>query len=329
MSDPLVTVIVPAWNAGSYIAETVESVLGQTHQRWELIVVDDGSTDDTAERLRPYRASLRYLRQENAGPGAARNTGLSAARGDYIAFLDADDLWLPEKLAVQLAVARRHPESGLIVCDGVEFDGETLLAPHLIGGPLGDRLASAPGGEITGRFYQDLVVQPLSASSSSALIPRFATERIGRQETRPLYARDWDYTLRLALQYPITVHSDALVRWRYRPSSLSGPQERRHFGWSLRRLPVLQRHLRLCRPDDRALVAATLRALVRDCAVGAYQYGRQRDLASARYVLARLAVETHGEPLVVARLIAAWLPDAVARTVARTVRSVLRRGRHS
>src|ERR1700749_83796 len=103
----LVSVIMPAYNSGRYLAESVRSVQAQTFGGWELVVVDDGSTDDTGEvarRLAEADARVRYVRRPNGGQAAARNTGLAEARGRLVAFLDADDLWLPEKLEAQMEV---------------------------------------------------------------------------------------------------------------------------------------------------------------------------------------------------------------------------------
>lgn len=110
--DPNVSVIMPAYNAGKFIAETVESVLRQVYPSWELIIVDDASSDDTVavvQRLASRDARIRLIQlSQNSGAAVARNTGLREARGRYIGFLDCDDLWLPEKLVVQLAWMKEH-----------------------------------------------------------------------------------------------------------------------------------------------------------------------------------------------------------------------------
>src|SRR5215467_8142244 len=108
MSTPLVSVVIPAYNAGAYIEDALDSVFRQTFPRLEVIVVDDGSTDDTRSRLEPYRSRIHYVWQTNNGSGAARNRGIDVSSGDYIAFLDADDLWSPEKLQIQLGIAARN-----------------------------------------------------------------------------------------------------------------------------------------------------------------------------------------------------------------------------
>jgi glycosyltransferase involved in cell wall biosynthesis len=98
-----ISVIVPCYNMSMFLDEAVASILAQNHDELEILIVDDGSTDDTAERVKQLPGPVRYLRQDNGGPAVARNRGLDAARHDLIAFLDADDLWPPDKLSIQLA----------------------------------------------------------------------------------------------------------------------------------------------------------------------------------------------------------------------------------
>ena len=109
MKPPLISCIVPVYNCERYVREAVESIFAQTYRPLELIVADDGSTDHTPEVIGNYRERLIYLRQNNQGYAAAKNLGLSGAHGDFIAFLDADDLWHPEKLATQIAWMCEQP----------------------------------------------------------------------------------------------------------------------------------------------------------------------------------------------------------------------------
>ena len=112
---PTVSVIIPTYKRAAYLKEAVESVLAQTFEDWELIVVDDGSPDNTGEiveTLRQRDHRIRYIRQSNGGWCAAQNIGVSHAKGNYIALLDNDDLWLPEKLNVQVSFMESHPEIG-------------------------------------------------------------------------------------------------------------------------------------------------------------------------------------------------------------------------
>ena len=119
-----VSVIIPTYNYGRFIAETIESALGQTLLPHEVIVVDDGSTDETAEVVASFGERVRYIYQENAGVCAARNRGVAASSGDLIAFLDADDIWEPTKLEKQ-AAKFADPDVGLVHCGMREFDSDT------------------------------------------------------------------------------------------------------------------------------------------------------------------------------------------------------------
>ena len=111
---PRVSVIIPTYNREKYIAETINSVLDQTFSDYEIIVVDDGSADNTERLIREQFADeVIYLSKPNGGPASARNMGMRVAKGEYIAFLDSDDLWLPEKLAIQTRFMDAHPEIGL------------------------------------------------------------------------------------------------------------------------------------------------------------------------------------------------------------------------
>ena len=123
----LVSVIIPAYNAEQFIEQTIQSVLGQTHPCLEIIVVDDGSTDRTQEVLKKFDGKVHCLLQQNKGPSAARNAGIQAAQGDFICFLDADDLWSPEKLEVQLAFMEANPDIALVCSDYEEFNEEAIV----------------------------------------------------------------------------------------------------------------------------------------------------------------------------------------------------------
>src|SRR5262245_62135177 len=129
MSAPTVSVVIPAFNAETHIAETLESVCQQTLREVEAIVVDDASTDRTVPEVERFasRLDLTVIRQKNAGPAAARNAGIRRARGRYCAFVDADDLMMPDRLAAQAALLDREPDMGLVFTDLMTFDGNGIL----------------------------------------------------------------------------------------------------------------------------------------------------------------------------------------------------------
>ncbi len=124
---PRISVIIPCYNNKPYIRECLNSVLSQTFSDYEVIVVDDGSTDGTGEIIQNYLPRVRYLRQSNQGPAAARNAGIEAASGEYIAFQDADDLWYPEKLEMQLKFMEANPRFAWAYSDMCTFNEKQIL----------------------------------------------------------------------------------------------------------------------------------------------------------------------------------------------------------
>ena len=119
---PLVSVITPAYNAGAYLSDTIKSVLAQTYSNFEHIIIDDGSTDNTAEVARAFSdPRVKYFHQKNSGQSAARNAGIAAAKGEYIALLDADDFFLPEKLFEQAGYLEAHPDCDFCYCKIYHF----------------------------------------------------------------------------------------------------------------------------------------------------------------------------------------------------------------
>jgi len=198
-----VSVIIPTYNYGRFIAEAIDSVLAQTYPLLEIIVVDDGSTDDTPRIAAAYGDRIRYIRQQNAGVGAARNAGIAAARGEYVAFLDSDDIWLPEKIAKQLALFEADPELGLVHCGIEKFDPAGKLTVLLSGmeGWVAPYLL---------RLDRDVIV----AAGSSPMLPKRVIEEIGGFDTRLPPSEDWDFCYRVCLRYRVGFVPEVLVRYR-------------------------------------------------------------------------------------------------------------------
>jgi glycosyltransferase involved in cell wall biosynthesis len=181
-----VSVIVPAFNQGRFLGEALDSVLGQTHQDLEVVVVDDGSTDETAEVVRSRRdPRVRYIHQENQGLSAARNTGIHESTGAWLSFLDADDAFLPEKLSRLLALAQENPGAGLVAGQAIPIDedGQPTGAVFDCGAP------SRPEDWLLGN--------PLHVGS--VILRRAWQETVGRFDVSLRSYEDWDLWLRLAL----------------------------------------------------------------------------------------------------------------------------------
>lgn len=200
-----VSVVIPTYNYGRFIVEAIESALRQTLPPYEIIVVDDGSTDDTAEVVARFGERVRYIRQENAGVSAARNRGVAESRGDYIAFLDADDIWEPTKLEKQIAKFAEDPEIGLVHCGMREFDAETgkTVALHLEGGEgwVADEIAL---------WERPIVIGP----GGTIVVSRSAIETVGGFDTRLKNGEDWEFCFRVASKYKVGFVREPLVDYR-------------------------------------------------------------------------------------------------------------------
>ena len=152
MHKPRICVIIPTYNSARFLPEAVESALYQTFSPEEVIVVDDGSTDNTEDVLEPFRGRIHYIRQENQGPAVARNRGISEAKGDLIAFLDADDVWVPDKSEKQVDLLMENPRIGLVhsLYDYLDMAREQRLVPRHGHGWFLRRLLSEVFQEVRG-----------------------------------------------------------------------------------------------------------------------------------------------------------------------------------
>ncbi|MBZ0290255.1 MAG: glycosyltransferase, partial [Anaerolineae bacterium] len=210
MSIERVSVIVPSYNQGRYVAETVESVLAQTYPHVEIIVVDDGSTDDTRERLSVYAPRILCISQPNKGLSGARNTGLAASRGRYVLFLDSDDLLLPTALEKLASILDQDAGCGLAYCAWrqISADGQTAL------------------GEVhprqSGHVLKALLLRDFFFFGSSALIRREALERVGPFDESLPWGDDADMWLRIAhAGYTFGYLDEAVLKYRVHTASMT------------------------------------------------------------------------------------------------------------
>ncbi|KYC40464.1 glycosyl transferase family A [Scytonema hofmannii PCC 7110] len=206
-----VSVVIPAYNAMLYLEETMASVLNQSFDNFEVIVVNDGSLDETecwVSQIQDSRVKL--ISQENQGLAGARNTGILYAKGEYIAFLDADDIWEPTKLEKQSHILDENPEVGLVynwvtyIDEQSEFTGKTFK------------------NQVEGDVWKQLTEHNIVECGSVAMVRRTCFEDCGVfDKNLGSYVEDWDMWLRIASKYPFKVVKEPLVYYRQRSNSAS------------------------------------------------------------------------------------------------------------
>jgi hypothetical protein len=209
MSQAAVSVVIPTYNRGDMIRDAIDSVLGQTVVPSQIIVIDDGSSDDTEARLRSYGGRVLYRRQDNAGPSAARNHGVRLATEPLVAFIDADDAWHPRKLELQLLHMRRDPDLGLLATE--QFDWP---AAHFPDAP------ADPAGLVTEVTWEDLVVRT-SVLTSSVVVRRDVLAKVGDFDSSLCGPEDRDMFLRIAAVARVAALDVPLTGYRDSPGSLT------------------------------------------------------------------------------------------------------------
>jgi glycosyltransferase involved in cell wall biosynthesis len=269
---PRVSVVIPAYNAAWCVLRAVDSVLAQEYRDFELLVVDDGSSDDTAAILAGYGDALRVVSKRNGGLSSARNAGIAAAQGDFVAFLDADDWWLPAKLSRQVALLEAHPELLFCSCTTV------VRTPE--GGHLPDwRCGTAAGGALESIFAVNAFV---AGSASAVLVRREAFARSGGFDESLRSLEDIDMWMRLAALGGYACIDEPLAAIEKSAASMSG------------NLDVMRASAMQVMRKNRGLLPVHLRggfwrgayaAMLSDYAKWAYRKGRTRqalgDLAQA------------------------------------------------
>jgi glycosyltransferase involved in cell wall biosynthesis len=219
----LVTVVMPAYNASEYLSETIESVLSQTFTNFELLIIDDGSTDNTAEIANHYSHKdrrIKLISQKNQGVSIARNTGIEIAKGEYIAFLDSDDQWLADKLAVHIEHFNRCPNLGISFgrVEFMSFDGQ----------PTGQFSNSQLLQLVPERlYYENLIVTP-----SNAVIRRAVLDNVGNFDSNLSGTEDAELFLRIAYKgWKVEGIDKVLVRYRTNQLGVSSNLYRMEEDW--------------------------------------------------------------------------------------------------
>lgn len=206
---PKVSVIIPTYNRSKYLCEAIDSVLAQTYKDFEIIVIDDGSTDDTRNVLNErYDGRIQYLYQANQGYSVAANKGIEASVGEYIAILGDDDLWLPEKLERQVRQFDDHPEFGFVGSESLVINGQGLATDHYKRGQ----------GNVD--TFESLYEMPF-IPALTVVIRRRCLDEVGYFDPQLPNAQDYDLWLRLAKRYRFCYMDMPLAKYRLHGSNLS------------------------------------------------------------------------------------------------------------
>ncbi|MBL7075079.1 glycosyltransferase [candidate division KSB1 bacterium] len=268
---PLVSVIIPTYNRAPLLSQAMESVLEQSIKDFELIVIDDGSTDDTREILRPFLPRIQYFFQQNQGISVSRNKGIQISRGEYICFLDSDDSWHRHKLRRQLGFFPRNPDAWVCYTDEVWIRGGRRVNPK--------RRHQKYSGWIF-----DKVLPLCIVSLSSAMMKRELLARVGPFDESLPVCEDYDFWIRVASCYPIHFIPEPLItKWGGHGDQLS------------KKYPAMDRFR--VRALEKALAANTLsseqkrlvlKELVKKCCILQKGYAKREKTPESQMYLERI-----------------------------------------
>ena len=273
---PRVSVVIPSFNRWPLLAEAVNSVLAQSYRDFEVIVVDDGSTDATASQLAKLGSGLKLLVTERRGVSAARNLGVSQSRGQYIAFLDSDDLWLRRKLEKQTRFMDEHPEFHICQTDEIWIRNGVRVNPRAV--------HQKPSGDIFSSSLELCLVSPSAVMMTKALFDRTG----GFDEAFPV-CEDYDLWLRISAQHQVPLIPDRLTIKR---GGHADQLSRSIWGMDRYRILALQKVLRS--DLDRSQEAAVLKMLrhkVAIVAAGARKRGREQEAQNLEAIVTELEQE--------------------------------------
>lgn len=273
--NPLVTVIIPVYNCAGYVAEAIESALAQDWPHKEVVVVNDGSTDGSLAVLQGFGDRIRLIDQMNAGPPAARNQGIAAACGDYIAFLDADDVWIRGKLSAQVRHMEAHPEVHTVFTNWHVWEpgaeGHFARVPDIERHAVSDQVDQANSGWLYHRLLLDCELLTTTVMLRASMV-----RRIGGFDLSLWNGDDYDYWLRASREGKITKLQSVGALYRCVPGSVSRKPNPVNYGHKVLSLAVSR--WGLAGPDGSAADAATMqRRLLRLQAEHAHIHLRRGD----------------------------------------------------
>lgn len=299
-----ISVVVPTFNRANYLPECLDSIFAQTYPPFEVIVVDDESTDETEDVVRRYGSRVRYIYQRNAGEAGARNTGMLAATGEWVAFLDSDDAWLPRKLELQVVALTRYSGAGACFCEDGQIDPKTLTigAPRILPPRARNEL------------FRQLLERSL-VGISTVVMRRELIEETGLFDTSLKWGVDWDFMARLALRTDFVEVAHTLVFYRLHDGSVTSNLDLRVSN-GIRAVKKLYAY-----PDARPYRWNRFRKIseiIADAGVELYYAGKPR---AARRLLARSLTVLPWNRVALTYLCKSMLPNGWIRTI-----RIMRRG---
>lgn len=208
--EPLISVVIPNYNYGRYLGQAIDSALQQTYSHKEIVVIDNGSTDNSVEVLHRYDGLIHWIQQENQGSSGSRNRGICESRGELIAFLDADDVWRPDKLERQVPLFD-NPKVGLVSC-GIEYVDSA-------GKSLGVEFAEMRGHLLRELALMEVTVVP--AGTSTAVVRRKCLDKVGLFDRALSYSSDWDMWRRIAGVAEFDAVREPLAQYRRHRGAMS------------------------------------------------------------------------------------------------------------
>jgi glycosyltransferase involved in cell wall biosynthesis len=215
-----VDVIIPAFNGARYLPAAIESVISQTFEDWQILLVDDGSTDNTEEVVAPFLLRLgsrmKYIKQENQGLPGARNTAIRASAGELVALLDADDVWLPSRLAESVKTLAERPEAGFAYGLVTIIDAEGRLGGTFRGNPK----------HAEGRIAPQIYMRKVELPCPTLTFRRRSIDEVGLFDTTLRTTEDRDLCLRIALRYEVAFVPEIIAYYRVSSGSMSSDPER-------------------------------------------------------------------------------------------------------
>ena len=268
---PLISVVIPAYNAQKTITQTIESVLNQTFSDFELIVINDGSQDSTLDIVSSISDSrVQVFSYPNSGPQKSRNRGIEHSSGEYISFLDADDLWTPDKLEAQLKALQENPQAGVAYSWTDYIDESGKLLPQRI------------YGNFTGDVYVKLLLADFVGNGSNPLIRKQALVEVGGFDELLVAGQDWDMWVRLASKYPFVAVPSVHILYRVSGGSWSTNLARREAGFKRVIEKAIAQTPERLQPIKKDIISNRYKCLTFDALQG--YPGRQQGLIGAKFL---------------------------------------------